>query len=288
MITISNDILEVTINAKGAELQSIFNKQTDLDYIWDAGVAWPKKSPALFPIVGGLKNNSYSFDGNMYQLSRHGFARELIFETENESATSVSFFIQSTKETLKVYPFQFKFSVKYAINNNELTVTYLVENKGEEKLYFSVGAHPAFKVPLQKADNFSDYYLQFNTIENTGIYPLSTEGLIELKATPLLNNSNQLPLTKALFYKDALVFKDLQATSISILNYNNKNGLTVSYKGFPYMGIWSAKDADFVCIEPWCGIADSVNSSGKLEEKEGINVIDKREVFERSWMVEVF
>ncbi len=288
MITISNDILEVTIAAKGAELQSIYSKQTDLNYMWDAGIAWPKKSPVLFPIVGGLKNNSYSFGSNMYKLSRHGFAREMVFETENESATSVGFFIQSTEETLKVYPFKFKFSVKYAISNNQLTVTYLVENKGEEKLYFSVGAHPAFKVPFHNTDNFSHYYLQFDTTENAGVYPLSTEGLPELQALPLLNNTNQLPLTKALFYKDALVFKELKSTAISILNNNNKNGLTVSYNGFPFMGIWSFKDADFVCIEPWCGIADSINTTGKLEEKEGINVIDKSEFFERSWRVEVF
>lgn len=289
MITLTNEILQVTIATKGAELQSIYNKQTGLEYMWNADPNfWAKQSPVLFPIVGGLKNSSYKFAGKTYQLSRHGFAREMVFEIETQTATSVTFFIQSSAETLAVYPFEFKFSLVYTIQKNQLTVTYIVENKGEEKLYFSVGAHPAFKVPLVTGDVYEDYYLAFNKTETTGIYPLSTEGLIELATAPMLNNTNQLMLTKALFYKDALVFKELRSTAISILNRNNKNGLTVTYDGFPYMGIWAAKNANFVCIEPWCGLADSVNTTGKLEDKEGINSINKTDIFKKSWLVEMF
>ncbi len=49
------------------------------------------------------------------------------------------------------------------------------------------------------------------------------------------------------------------------------------------MGIWSAKDADFVCIEPWCGIADHVSASGELTEKEGIISIAPGDAFQREW-----
>ncbi len=288
MITISNNILDVTIAAKGAELQSIYNKQTGLDYMWNAGIEWPKKSPVLFPIVGGLKNNSYNYNGKQYQLSRHGFSRDMVFEVENQTENSATFFIQSSEETLAIYPFIFKFSIVYKVLSNQLTVTYIVENKGEETLYFSVGAHPAFKVPLISGESYTDYYLQFNELETIGIYPLSSEGLIELEPLPMLDNTNQLPLTKQLFYKDALVFKKLQSTSISILNNKNNNGLKLSYQGFPYMGIWAAKNADFVCIEPWCGVADNVATSGNLEEKEGMNELVTNATFSRTWMVETF
>ena len=289
MITISNDILNVTIAAKGAELQSIYNNQTRLEYMWDADPNfWAKRSPVLFPIVGGLKNNSYEYNGKQYQLPRHGFARDMVFEVGNQTENSVTFFIQSSAETLAVYPFEFKLSVVYIVENNQLTVKYIVENKCTETLYFSVGAHPAFKVPLVSGNSYTDYYLQFSNTETTGIYPLSADGLIELEPLPMLDNMNQLPLTKELFFKDALVFKTLKSTSISILNNKNTNGLKLNYQGFPYMGIWAAKNADFVCIEPWCGIADSVNTSGNLEEKDGINALDANENFTRSWVVELF
>ena len=60
------------------------------------------------------------------------------------------------------------------------------------------------------------------------------------------------------------------------------------FTGFPYLGIWAAKNADFVCIEPWCGIADSVDSNQQLEHKEGINVLDSTDQFERTWKVKFF
>jgi galactose mutarotase-like enzyme len=64
--------------------------------------------------------------------------------------------------------------------------------------------------------------------------------------------------------------------------------LKVSFEGFRYMGIWSTKGADFVCIEPWCGIADTVDATGKLEEKEGIQSLNPGEVFNRTFIIEVF
>jgi galactose mutarotase-like enzyme len=242
----------------------------------------------LFPVVGGLKDNTYQFEGNNYHLNRHGFARESVFEVENHSETSITFSLETSEATLKVYPFYFKFSLIYDIKGNKLSVTYKIENKAEKILYYSVGAHPAFNVPLVMGDTFTDYYLSFNSVESTGIYPILEDGLIANSPTPLLENTNVLPLTKELFYKDALIFKDLKSTEISIFNSKNKHGITISYSGFPYMGIWSAKDADFVCIEPWCGVADSTLTDGQISNKEGINQLAAAALFEREWYVELF
>ena len=289
MITLTNEILSVAITPKGAELQSIYSKQTGLEYLWDGNpYFWPKQSPTLFPIVGGLKNGYYEYKGKQYEMGRHGFTREIVFNVTDQTDDAVTLSIQSSEETLKTYPFAFKFSLKYAIVGNTLSVTYMVENPSSEILYFSVGAHPAFNVPLVKGDVYNDYYLVFNAIETVGIYPLSANGLVELHTIPLLENTNQLQLTKELFYKDALIFKELQSTAISILNTKNSHGLKFSYQDFPYMGIWSAKNADFVCIEPWCGIADNVATTGKFDEKEGINRIGENETFTRTWSVAMF
>ncbi|MEN9686498.1 MAG: hypothetical protein RLZZ28_2284, partial [Bacteroidota bacterium] len=119
-------------------------------------------------------------------------------------------------------------------------------------------------------------------------WPLSAEGLIESEAVPFLENTKTLPLNKEMFYGDALVFKQLKSTRLSILNQKNNHGLELTYTGFPYMGIWAFKNADFVCLEPWCGIADSVNSSGELVTKEGITALAPAASFSRSWAVTVF
>ena len=286
---ISNQHIQVTIAEKGAELQSIYNKATALEYLWDANpVFWSKKSPVLFPIVGGLKNNTYFFEDKSYQLSRHGFARDAVFTVTNQSENSITFSIQATEATLAIYPFHFKFSVVYELLATQLKVSYAVKNTDTQTMYFSVGAHPAFKIPLVENTSFSDYYLQFSSVENVGRWPLSADGLIEKKSITLLNNSNQLPLSKALFYGDALVFKQLQSNKITIASNQTKHGLSIQFDDFPYMGIWSAKDADFVCIEPWCGIADSVDTTQQLTEKEGINTLHANEIFEVSWLADFF
>ncbi|MDI9364710.1 MAG: aldose 1-epimerase family protein [Flavobacterium sp.] len=289
MVTLTNQHLQVNITPKGAELSSIYNKQTGLEYLWNGNPEfWAKQSPTLFPIVGGLKNGSYQFAGKQYAMGRHGFTREMFFVVSNQTNLTATFTIEATEETLKQYPFQFLFSVTYSIEGNKLSVTYTVKNSSSNTLYFSVGAHPAFKVPLVQGDAYDDYYLAFNETENAGIYPLTADGLVELRPVPCLENTNKLPLTKTLFYKDALVFKELKSTAISILNTKNSHGLTYSYTDFPYMGIWAAKNADFVCIEPWCGIADNVATTSQFAEKEGINTLASNETFTKTWAVEMF
>jgi galactose mutarotase-like enzyme len=289
MQQLTNGILEVSISPKGAELQSIINKQTGLEYLWNADPSfWSKKSPVLFPIVGGLRNNSYQYQGKSYQLNRHGFARESLFEVHELTATAVSYVLQSNENTLKIYPFDFAFFVSYAINGNKLTCAYKVENTGNEPMYFSCGAHPAFKVPLIDGTDYTDWFLHFSETENTGKWPLSPEGLILEQPVPCLENINKLPLTKPLFYGDALVFKDLKSAAITIASDKSAHGLKMDFEGFPYYGIWSFKDADFVCLEPWCGIADSIDASGQLQDKEGIVLLEAKDVWERTWGVEMF
>lgn len=289
MMQLENSQLQIRVAQKGAELQSIFNKSNQLEYLWSGDPAfWGKKSPVLFPIVGGLKNNSYTYNDSSYQLGRHGFARDLIFSLTAHTQDSLSFTLDANERTQEQYPFLFRFTITYTIDRNVLTCHYQVTNIDIKPIFFSVGAHPAFKVPLVEGTNFNDYYLQFSNKETTGQWPLSPDGLIETAPVPFFHNNDRIELSKSLFYGDALVFKGLNSTAISLRHSKTAHGFTFSYQQFPYMGIWSAKDADFVCIEPWCGIADHVNSTGNIKKKEGIQLLLPGEQFNRSWSVELF
>jgi len=289
MLQLSNERLSITIAEKGAELQSLTRKDLQLEYLWSGDAAfWGKKSPVLFPVVGGLKNNSYTYNGTAYTLGRHGFARDLVFGVAEQTAGSVRLLLTDSADTKKVYPFPFNFEVVYTLDDNRLTVTYRVRNTGHEDLFFSVGGHPAFRVPLAAGTSYEDYYLQFNREETAGKWPLSPEGLIERSTQPLLDHTQRLPLKKTLFYADALVLKHLASDAVTLKSDAAPHGLEFHFKGFPYLGIWAAKDADFVCIEPWCGIADHVDASGQLQEKDGINQLQPGGLFERSWQVVLF
>jgi galactose mutarotase-like enzyme len=289
MFVLENQLLKVAVNPIGAELDSVFHKEFGLEYMWSGNSNfWGKKSPVLFPIVGSLKENTYFFEGQKYQLSRHGFARERVFILEKQDADSLLFTLQYDSDTLKKYPFKFLFQIKYKLVENKLSVTYIVENQSLTTMPFSVGAHPAFKIPLADDTTYEDYFLEINKKETFGRYPLSIDGLIESKSNIFLEDDSKIPLKKELFYADAVVLKDVKSTKMSIKSDKTKHGLTMDFEGFPYFGIWAAKDAPFVCLEPWCGIADTVLTNQNFVEKEGINLLEVGSVFERTWSIEMF
>lgn len=286
MITIQNNFLKAGIKTKGAELASLYNIQKKQEYMWGGDPQfWGKHSPVLFPVVGTLKDNSYHYNGQSYKLSRHGFAREMEFEVADQQPDSVKMLLKNSPETEKNYPFKFDFYIIYKLEAATLSVTYKVENAGEEAMWFSVGAHPAFKLPLFPGTSYDEYLLEFSQNEHLERWPISKDGLIEATEENLFGDSKLIPLSKSLFYKDALVFKNMKSDKLVLRHVNGEIGFTFNFPGFPYLGIWAAKDADFVCIEPWCGIADSVNSNQQFTEKEGIHQLAANRVFERTWSV---
>ena len=289
MHQIQSSQVKVSIESKGAELKSIYHKTHGLEYMWSGDPAfWAKTSPVLFPIVGTLKNNQYFHDGHSFTLGRHGFARDRQFAVTQQSETSIKFTIEADENSLAVYPFKFRFNILYSLEGERLTVQYLVENTGEKTMLFSVGGHRAFKLPLVQGTAYEDYQLVFDKEENAGRWPISKDGLIEKSSQPLLNNSKVLPLDKDLFQKDAVVFKHLNSSSVQLTSPKTDHGLRFNFEGFPFLGLWAATGADFLCIEPWCGIADSVDSDQQLKNKEGIISLSSGKEFAREWKVNFF
>lgn len=286
MEQIENDFLKVSSKPFGAELTSIFNKKTGLEYLWQAGEKWSKHAPVLFPIVGQLKNNIYKYKGEEYHLDRHGFARTKTFELHQQQPGSIEYILKSDDDTLKAYPFYFQLKIKYELDGNTLKVIYIVTNTGSEKMFFSIGAHPAFKVPLNSNENYYDYYLEFDKEELADKWMLNN-GLLDNTVKPSLNGKT-LPLKKSVFYEDALVFKKLKSEIISIKSKKHDHGLNFKFKGYPFFGIWAAKDADFVCLEPWHGVADNVESNQQFENKEGIISLEEGKNFTCNYFIEVF
>ena len=278
--TLINDFLSITVNFKGAELQSI--KRDKNEYIWNGDVEfWGKHSPVLFPIVGTLKNNSYFLENEAYQLSRHGFARDLEFELLESEYNSLLFSLKANDITLTNFPFEFELQIKYKLHDKKLIIQYEVINNSDKKMPFSIGAHPAFSLP----SGFENYSLEFSDIENPE-YFLLQNGLIGDQTETLFINDRILQLQYKKFEKDALVFKTLKSESITILE-NSKPYIKINFKNFPNLGLWSIQDANFICIEPWFGYSDTTNSNGEILEKEGIIVLEKNESFKTEFSIDI-
>lgn len=288
MIYLSNDSVEASINPMGAELQKLAGRESGIDYLWSGDAAyWGKFSPVLFPIVGSLKNNHYTYKGSFYTLHRHGFARVKMFEAEQISETEAVFTLQDDESTRVVYPFRFVLQIRYKLEGNRLTVTYTVYNPGEETLFFSIGAHPAFAVPLKKELAYDDYYLEFNFPETAERWGLQN-GLLLDSSVPFLEHEQKISLSSELFAKDAIVLKGLKSTSVALRTAIDSRGLSFGINGWPHLGIWAAPGAPFVCIEPWFGHADPISHDGEITHKPGIEKLTEGGDWEKSWWVELY
>jgi galactose mutarotase-like enzyme len=289
MIILENEFLRAVMAPKGAELQSLLHKATGIEHMWSGDTTyWGKYSPVLFPIVGSLKNDTYIYRDKSYSLPRHGFAREKIFKEESISSTEAVFTLTHDLQTLAVFPFKFILKLRYRLNEASLSCTYEVENPGTEDLLFSLGAHPAFAVPfLTTGTAYNDYYLQFSKDESLLRWKLK-DGLISDKTSLLANSNNRLDLSAELFYEDAIVLKNMQSNTITAGCNKHEHGFHFSFCDFPFFGIWAAKDAPFVCLEPWCGIADSIFHNQQLENKEGIQHLPPGAPWQRTWSIACF
>ncbi len=289
MHNLENHLVSIKIKDIGAELCSLYEKHHDIEYIWygDKSI-WGRNAPVLFPIIGKVKDNAYKVNKKSYSLPQHGFARDCNFDLIEKTDTSLCFELLYSKETLKIYPFKFKLQIKYELIKNILEINYKVVNLDNDEIYFSLGAHPGFNCPLYPNENFDDYYLELEKHETLNTLCLNSEGYFNNKSKPFLMNENKISLNYDIFKEDALVFKNLKSESVTLKSTKNQRQVKVSFKDFPYLGIWTkGKDAPFVCIEPWYGHADFEDFTGEFKNKEGILKLNINEEFNAKMSIEV-
>ncbi len=266
---LTSESLQITINHFGAELSSVKNKE-GLEFMWQADKdVWPRHAPVLFPIVGKLKNNQYFLNENPYTLGQHGFARDRMFDRIENTTSSCTFQLLSDSESKKNYPFDFAFQIRFDLHKNILNTHYTIINSSNDELLFSVGAHPGFRCPLLPNESFEDYNLLFekDTFQLTEL----SDGLLGKNKHTLHLPNNCMALSKTTFDKDALVFENSQINKISLYSTKSSHSITVNCEQWPYFGVWSKKgSSDFVCLEPWFGVADSIDSNQEFTEKRGI------------------
>lgn len=280
MITIKNEFLTVSVNPMGAELSSLKDSATQKEYIWQGDPAvWSGQAPLLFPITGRLLNDAYIYRGKQYSLPKHGFARRNIFTLMRSEPDLAAFGLFDNEKTREVYPFRFFLGAEFRLEGKTLRVTHTVQNKDEKTMYFSFGAHPAFNINIGDSVVFS---------EKEKLTTLLTDecGYVSGKKT-LAEHSDTVVIDEHIFDADALFFPAMKSTSAKIVSAEGKDILKMTYGKVPYLGLWAKPGAPYVCIEPWHGICDNENVSGKLEEKPAILSLKPQEKFVFSYEITI-
>lgn len=265
-ITLKNAKCRAVIYSKGSELKSLLVNGRELMWSGDP-MFWANTSPVLFPMIGTLKEGKTVINGKDYRLPKHGFVRDFEHTPESITAASATLSMEQNETTKACFPFMFKFSINYTLLEDGVKITKTVKNNSDIDMPFAIGAHPAFAAP----GDFSDYRLEFPETETANIPNYNTKtGLYENEnRRMLISNSKVLPLNHEMFMNDVLHMEKPASRSVKLLDKDNK-GVLVEFPDYTSLGIWQAKNAPFLCIEPWCGSQDYDNGNGVFADKTGV------------------
>ena len=283
-LTVRTDTLEISANTAGAELCSV--KKDGVEYLWQAGDAWKRYAPILFPFICSPKGKKYKAGGKEYTMpSNHGFARDMEFTSEGTDDNSIAFKLTSDENTLKVYPYEFELTVKFTVKGDSVEVLNSVKNTGDKDMYFYLGGHPAFNCPLEEGLGFDDYKVIYEKNE-TIIQPMLTGG-----ERVVLDNENTLPLTRALFDHDVIMKDKPNSKRITLASDKGSRSVTLYYPESECIAVWSTTandDARFVCLEPWTSVPVYCDDEFEdIEKKPHAKKLTAGESFDYRYFIEV-
>lgn len=287
--SIENKILKATVDTSGAQLQSVYSKATETEYLWQGDPAyWAGRAYNLFPTIGRMYKNTYTYDGNEYSLRCHGIARYRAFQLTDRTATKLTFRLTEDEDSLKEYPFKFEFFIRYELKEATLEISFIVKNTDEKELIFALGGHPGFNVPFGNGA-FEDYYLEFSEKTKVLFHTLSESKFMTGEKLPLpLTEGVRLPLRHELFDNDAAILGNT-CREISLKSKADPRYVTVKYPDFRYLGVWHTPetDAPFVCIEPWSALPATDGVITDLSAKEDMTRLAPGKTYKTSWSIEI-
>jgi len=273
---IENEHLFCAVDDLGAQLHSIKDRDSAAEYLWQRDPAvWDGQAPVLFPIVGRLKDDRYRYNGKEYTLPKHGFARGSLFRLVEHEAARVSFVLESSDETRACYPFEFALTLDYRLEGRSLIAEAIVENRGDDDMYFSLGAHPGFNCRMGDI-------LRFDRPETLASRWIDSEAMLEGGSYPVLENATDIAVHENLFDNDALILTGIKSKCVSLV-LDGKPSVHFDMGGAPVLGVWAKPGAQYVCIEPWFGLNDSNEFTPDISQKPLIQRLGPGEAFTQFW-----
>lgn len=285
-----NDLLKVSISDKGAEIQSIFSKKTNTEYLWQGSkVFWKDRATVIFPICGRLYQGKYTYKGKEYNMIIHGFAKKSTFTVEEHNHSKVVFSLKANDFTREQYPFEFTLKLIYTLEGDTIKQTYFVENNDTKELIFTCGGHPGFNVPWKDGEEYEDYYLEFaNDKPQYNIF-FNEDGLFNgRKELQPMQDGKIIPLSHDLFDNDALFLQD-GAKEVALKSKKNDTQIIVNYADMTRVGFWKDEKttAPFLCIEPWAGIPASAGVVDDLETKAEMTHLECGKTYSASFTIQI-
>jgi galactose mutarotase-like enzyme len=261
LVRIESDGLAVEVSSLGAEMQSLTSKD-GRSWLWNGDPAfWAGRSPLLFPIVGKAPDNTVLVDGQAYDMQQHGLARRSEFRLAEATTASCLHELTSSEASKAAYPFDFRLTLRHAVEGLRLTVTAEVTNTDSKPMPFGLGYHPAFAWPLPGAAGRE----HFVELDNGGEPALSRidGGLRKPDLLPSPFKAGRLVLEHGYFEEDAMIFPEGAGAGLTY-RADGGPGLRFTFENLPNLALWTKPGAPFLCIEPWHGTAPVAGASAEI------------------------
>lgn len=284
---IRNSHLTVTVSDKGAELMSILGAD-GTEYLWQGDAAyWGDRAPNIFPYVARLTDGCYTFGGKTYQLPIHGFAPTAMYAVTALTDASVTFTLEDNEEFYEMYPFRFRFSIHYYLEESDLRVRLEVENRDDKAMYFGLGGHPGINVPLEPGLKFEDYFLRF---PGGGLrrVEFTASCFITGRDDPFPLENHRLPLRHDMFDQDAIVLKGVPGR-VTLASGKGAKSVTLTAPGLGVFGFWHwpRTDAPYICLEPWSSLPSRQDVVEDLETQPDLIRLEAGKTYETIWSLEI-
>lgn len=283
-LKLENDVVKIEVSPIGAELQSLYSRVTNMEYLWQPGYdIWPHHSMLLFPNPGRIAGDRVVIGGKVYPATMHGFANDMKFEVVEADETHILFQISATEETRKSFPYEFRLQVEFSLENEVVVQKFRVINDDSKRVYFSLGAHPGFYCPIHIDETGDDYFFEFDSPQYIHDLELQ-EGtrLLTGEKSPWMWGETEKYIGEHFFDMGPRLLEGVKANFVTMKSKHSGHFVELGIKDFPYMCLWGVgQKMSIMCIEPWCGVSDLANTDHVWEKKLGIEAVDVGEVFER-------
>lgn len=285
-LTLENEKISIKVDPQGAELKSLFCKETAREYLWQGDEQyWSDSAPNLFPYIGRLTDKTFTYKGIPYHMEIHGLVKymelsgkalkdELIFELSSDDYTK------------QYYPFQFTYKVRYCLEGTKVRVTYEVENDDNKDMFFGIGGHPGFTVPFIENTVFEDYYLEFNSNQKPIKIRMSQDCFVVGEDIFDGVENRRLWLTHQLFDHDAIILKEM-GKQVTLKTDKSDKQLIISFPEMDYLGIWHKPNtnAPYNCIEPWSSLPSQKGIIEDLELQENLICLPVGMWYKNTWTI---
>ncbi len=286
---LKNGILTVQVAARGAELQSI-RDAAGREYLWQGDpVYWADRALNIFPYVARLTEGKYTYRGKTYSMDIHGFVPWTRLQAEEVGEKRAVFGLRPDETIRKQYPFEFHYRVCYELDGSDLRITYRVDNEGKDTMYFGLGGHPGFRVPMEEGRDYEGYYLQFEKGAEPVRIGFTEDCFLSGEDTLFaLEPDERLRLRHELFDDDAVVLSDA-GNSVSLQAEKGGARIRVIFPEMRYLGIWSAPktDAPYVCLEPWTSLPSRQGIVEDLEKQPDLVTLGAGESYQNTWIIRI-